>query len=89
MIKYQDKFAMPIASIVFALFSLSMGMYTARSGRGEGLGISIIIMLLYYGSKIATENLITKANLSPYLTWAPNVLFFSVGLILIINKVRK
>lgn len=89
MIKYQDKFAMPIASIVFALLSLSIGMYTARSGRGEGLGISIIIMLMYYGSKIATENLITKANLSPYFAWGPNVLFFIVGMALFINKVRK
>lgn len=89
MVKYQDKFAMPIASIVFALLSLSIGMYTARSGRGEGLGISVIIMLMYYGSKVAMENMMTKLYLSPMLTWLPNIVFLVAGIILFANKVKK
>lgn len=87
--KLNEKLALPFASFVFALISLSLGMYTARSGRGEGLGISIIIMLSYYGLKYGINNLIFKYILPPWTEWVPNMLFFTIGMVLLIRKMRE
>jgi lipopolysaccharide export LptBFGC system permease protein LptF len=87
--KYYEKFALPMASLAFALISLSIGMFTARSGRNEGLGLSIIIMLVFYGLKVGTETLIQKQDLPPIMEWFPNTLFMMIGLVLLTIKIRE
>jgi len=89
MYKLHDKFAMPFASFVFVILSLSIGMYTERSGRSEGLGISIIIMIVYYGMKIGTENLIVKHIFPPFAQWLPNLVFLSLGSFLLYRKLKQ
>lgn len=88
LMKVHDKYAMPFASFVFVIISLSVGMYTARSGRGEGLGLSIIIMMVFYGMKVGTENMIIKQVLPPVAEWIPNIVFLTAGTILLIRKMR-
>ncbi|MGC8765138.1 MAG: LptF/LptG family permease [Brevinematia bacterium] len=87
--KLYEKFAMPLASLSFVILSLSLGMYTARSGRNEGLGISIILTLLFYGLKIGTENLIMKGFLPPILEWFATTLYLTAGLILMAFKLKE
>ncbi len=87
--KYHEKFALPLASLAFALISLSIGMFTARSGRNEGLGISIIIMLVFYGLKVGTESLIQKQDIPPVMEWFPNILFMGIGFVLLLIKIRE
>ena len=87
--KYYEKFSLPIASFVFALMSLSIGMYTARSGRNEGLGLSIIIMLSFFGLKFGSENLIWKGILPPVMEWFADSFFFVIGVVLLINKIKE
>ncbi|MGA2141618.1 MAG: LptF/LptG family permease [Brevinematales bacterium] len=87
--KYYEKFALPLASLAFALIGLSLGMFTLRSGRNEGLGISIIIMLMFYGLKFGTEILIQKQTLPPVMEWFPNGLFMVIGTVLLAFKVRN
>lgn len=89
LMKLYEKFALPLASFGFALISLSIGMFAARSGRNEGLGISIIIMLSFYGLKLGTENLIFKQILPPITEWIPNLLFLGIGIALLINKIKE
>jgi hypothetical protein len=87
--KYYEKFSLPIASFVFALMSLSIGMYTARSGRNEGLGLSIIIMLSFFGLKFGSENLIWKGILPPIMEWFADGFFLVIGTVLLVNKIRE
>ncbi len=87
--KIYEKFALPLASLSFVILSLSIGMYTARSGRNEGLGISIILTLLFYGLKIGTENLIMKGYLSPILEWFAPLLFLIAGIIMMALKLKE
>lgn len=89
MMKYHEKFALPFAALVFALICLTIGLYTPRSGRNEGLGISIIIFLVFYGTKVGTENLIIKGVLPPVMEWFPVVLFFIIAIVLLLRKVRS
>ncbi len=53
--KLYDKLALPFVALVFAIFSLPLGMFNARSGRGEGLSISLVVVLIFYGFKSAVE----------------------------------
>ncbi len=87
--KYYEKFALPLASLSFVILSLSIGMYTARSGRNEGLGIGIILTLLFYGLKVGTENLITNGLLPPITEWFAPILFLIAGIILALFKIRE
>lgn len=89
MMKYHEKFALPFAALVFALICLTIGLYTPRSGRNEGLGLSIIIFLVFYGTKVGTENLIIKGVLPPVMEWFPVLLFLSIAVVLLIRKVRE
>jgi lipopolysaccharide export LptBFGC system permease protein LptF len=89
MMKWNEKFALPLISFVFALMSLSIGMFSARSGRNEGLGIAVIIMLLFYGLKFGSENLIVKQILPPFMEWFPNIFFFVIGTVLLWKKIRE
>ncbi len=86
--KYYEKFALPFSSLVFAIMSLSLGIYMVRSGRNEGLGISIIIMLLFFGLKYGTENLIMKGTLPPFFEWVYDLIFLASGLTMLIIKIR-
>lgn len=88
-VKYNDKFATPVSAFIFALIALAIGMFSARSGRGEGLGISVIIMLVYYGFKVGLESLITKYSWSPFAIWIPNIVFLIVALALLHVKMRE
>lgn len=87
--KYYEKFALPLASLAFALIGLSLGMFTLRSGRNEGLGISIVIMLMFYGLKFGTEILIQKQVLPPLMEWFPNGMFMVIGTVLLAFKIRN
>ncbi len=87
--KIHEKIALPFASFFFALISLSIGMFSARSGRGEGLGLSVLIMLAYYGLKVGTENLILKGILPPVAEWLGSLLFFLIGSVMLWKKVRE
>lgn len=87
--KYYEKFSMPLSAFVFAFICLSLGIYIARTGRNEGLGISIVIMLMFFGFKTGLDNLVYKNSLPPIVAWAPDTVFFLIGLVLFLQKVRE
>lgn len=43
-----NKFALPLASLVFALVALPLGIRPYRSGASYGMGLSVIIILVYW-----------------------------------------
>lgn len=89
LMKLYDKLALPVAALVFAIMSLPLGMFSARSGRGEGLSISLVIVLVFYGFKSAIENNISQGKLPPELVWLPVFCFGVIALILFVNKLNE
>ncbi len=87
--KLHEKFALPLSALGFAMVCLAIGLFTPRSGRNEGLGLSIIAMLVFYGTKIGTENLIIKGFLPPWFEWFPVLVFFTAGITLLAVKIRE
>lgn len=89
MMMLHKKYSLPLSSFVFVIISLSLGMYTARSGRSEGLGISVLVMMAYFGMMVGIENLINKRTLPPIGHWIPNIVFFIVGSVLLYKKMNN
>lgn len=87
--KLHEKVALPLAALVFALISLTIGLYTPRSGRNEGLGLSIIVFMVFYGTKVGTESLILKGVLPPVMEWFPVLMFLAVAIVLLVKKIRE
>ena len=89
LMKLYDKLALPTIALVFAILSLPLGMFSARSGRGEGLSISLVVVLIFYGFKSAIENSISQNKLPPELVWIPTICFGIIALVLYIRKLNE
>jgi lipopolysaccharide export LptBFGC system permease protein LptF len=75
MVELQKKLAFPFATIVMTLLAIPFGMTTGKRGALYGIGIGIVLAVMYWivGSAFAA---IGKAGLlGPIMAgWAPNVL---------------
>jgi lipopolysaccharide export LptBFGC system permease protein LptF len=83
---FQEKFSMPAAALLFAFISLSYGLFTARSGRNEGLGVSLLVVMLYFGMKMGVAALVDNGSLPLAFVWLPNLLFLTAGVVLFARK---
>lgn len=81
--EYHNRFSIPLACIVFALFAPIIAFHYAKGGAFVGVLLSIIIVFLYYNVWILTSQVLASAGiLSPLLgAWTPNLLFATAALI--------
>ena len=89
LMKLHDKIALPVIALIFALMALPLGMFSARSGRGEGLSISLVIVLVFYGFKSYIENLVRLGTLPPAGVWIPALFFGIIASVLFIQKIKE
>jgi lipopolysaccharide export system permease protein len=74
--EYYKDLAFPIASLVFCLLGVPVGIVSKRSGRMGGFAVGVIVVIVYYILNVACEFLVTTAHLPPFAgAWAPNVIF--------------
>lgn len=80
-VDYQNKFAVPAACLVFALFSPAFSLFFTRGGAFMGVLVSIIVVFLYYNIWVLSSQVLAKQwILPPFIgAWLPNVLFFGAG----------
>lgn len=82
-IAYYRKFAVPCASLVFAFLAAPFGMRAGREQRFVGVGVSVLLLFVYYVLMAVSRALAEAYLLSPAAAaWLPNVLFVGGGLIL-------
>ncbi|MFH0731546.1 MAG: LptF/LptG family permease [Candidatus Omnitrophota bacterium] len=85
-IEIHKKIALAFSSFVFALVGLPIAINTRRREKSVAFGLSLIIMLSYYGIFIAGEALALKEIMPPYLgLWAANVIFLAAGISLYVR----
>jgi len=83
-IEYHRKFAIPVASLVFALIAAPLSLHAARGGRFVGVGFSIVLLFIYYAVMSTTRALGASGAIAPSLAaWAPNLLFLFGGALLV------
>lgn len=78
------RFAIPLASFVFALLGAPLGTQRQRSGSSIGLGISVIVIFVYYGIMAFTTGLGKGGVIPPFLAaMSSNIVCLIAGIIML------
>jgi lipopolysaccharide export system permease protein len=79
-IQLNFKMALPFASLVFALLGAPLGLSPRRASSSIGLGLSIIVIFLYYVLIFTSFAFGELELISPFLSaWLPNVVTGGLG----------
>jgi len=85
-VQLHRKLAFPMVGLVMTLLAVPFSFIVARRGALYGIGIAIVIAIVYWAVLGIFEALGNNALLHPALAaWAPNLLFGAVGLYLILT----
>ena len=80
--EFHRKFAIPLASAVFALVAAPLSLYAAQ-GRVLGVGLNILILFIYYAVMSMGRALGAAGVISPTVAaWTPNLLFGLGGVVM-------
>lgn len=87
-----QRFSIPLACITFVLIGIPLGIVVHPSGKSVGFGISFIMIAIYYwllkrGVIIGKDS--NNVFQSIFSITFPNILFSSIGVILMIRTIRK
>jgi len=79
--QYQIRLALPWACLGFALLGIPLGIQRQRSSRGIGMGLSLLVIFVYYVI-LHTLTLVGERGVAPpaLMAWTPNILLYLVGL---------
>ncbi len=85
----QQRFAFPLACLVFAMIGLALGVHTRKEGKLAGFVVGIGVIMAYYGLMILFEGR-TKAGQFPavWARWMPNLILGIVGVGLVWWRTR-
>jgi lipopolysaccharide export system permease protein len=79
-----SRYALPFASLVFAVLGVPLGMQNRRSAKSSGFSISIGVLLLYYILFSLMSTLAEKGTIPTALAlWIPNLIFLTLGWLLL------
>lgn len=82
LVRYHMRFSVPFASLIFTILGASVGVRPHRSSSAIGLGISLIIIVIYYvllGVSMGLTHLIDPV----IIAWLPNTVVGIIGLLML------
>ncbi len=80
---YHLKIALPFASIMFTLIAAPLGLAPQRSTSTRGVGISMVLVFIYYMLTTFAVKIAEGGILAPIVAaWMPNILFLIAGAVL-------
>ena len=87
---WHQKISVPFASFIFALMAAPLGMKPKRQGgSATGMGLSVIIIFIYYGLMTLGDAMGSQGAISPWLgAWLQNIVFAGVGSVLLYKTGR-
>src|SRR2546428_8289126 len=89
-IERHKRYALPMAALVFGLVGFPLAIRSHRGGRSIALVGSLAILVTYYLMMTSLEGAALNARISSAVAiWAPNALFGTVGLGLLIATARE
>ena len=79
-----QRFSVPMASLVFALIGVPLGLQPTRNSSSMGFALSVIIIFLYYAIMTLSNAIARGGIIAPaYAVWIPNIIGLFAGLVLI------
>lgn len=79
-VDYYSKLSIPFASFAFVLIAAPLGLKPQRTGSSVGLGVSVIIIFIYYITQQTFRGLGQSVMPPMMAAWLPNILLCVVGL---------
>ena len=77
------RIAIAFAPFLFVLLGIALGVQFKKNSRSIGVGLSLIIIVLYYGLFLFFTSLASQGAFSPLLlTWCPNLIILAAGIFL-------
>ncbi len=81
------RYAMALTPFVFAFLGATIGLRVRKGGRGTGVLLSVLLMLLYYLLTLAGEQMSRAGNVHPILgVWLSSIMSIIFGLILLYTR---
>jgi lipopolysaccharide export system permease protein len=78
--EFHKKFALPFGAVCFVLFAFPIGLMARRSGRMVGIGVGLIVAVLYWIMNYWGDMYGYSLRLPPaVLMWFPNALIVAAG----------
>ena len=89
-IDFYDKFSLPLACIIFVIFGAPIGIYSRRAGYAFGFIIGLMLCgiywFFYYGMIVMGKKMVLPPFISVFL---PNLVFFVIGIIILIKRLLE
>ena len=79
-----QRVTVPMASLVFSLIGVPLGLQPTRNSSSKGFVMSVIIIFLYY-TVMTMANAVARGGVLPplFAVWIPNIIGLVVGMVLI------
>ena len=85
-VQLHRKLAFPMVGLIMTLLGIPFSFVVARRGALYGIGVSIVVAIVYWAFLGIFEALGNNAVLPPFLAaWAPNLLFGAAGFYLLLT----
>lgn len=79
-VEIEKKYSIPFACFIFVLLGVPLGLTSRRGSAGIALGISLLVIVVYYLFLVGGEQLADRGVISPFTAmWAPNAFFGILG----------
>jgi len=86
MVQLQRKVAFPFVTVIMTLLALPFAVTTGRRGALYGIGIGIVMAIVYWISMSVFGALGSGGAMSPMLAaWAPNILFSAAAAVMLLT----
>ncbi|HVA76396.1 MAG TPA: LptF/LptG family permease, partial [Candidatus Binataceae bacterium] len=83
------KYMVPIATLLFALLGVSLGLKPARGGHSERFGVAVALFFLYYSIMRVGRTLAERGSLNAYLAMSiPDLVFLVLALWLFVRAAQ-
>ncbi|HEU5179602.1 MAG TPA: LptF/LptG family permease, partial [Candidatus Polarisedimenticolia bacterium] len=87
---WHERFALPVACLVFSFVGFPLGIYNRRGGKSSGIAISLGVVLVYWLILTTGEQLATENKLPPLVAlWTGNLVFVIFGVLLLRRKEKQ
>lgn len=84
------KFSLPAACLIFVLVGAPLGMFSRRSGKSMGLGLGVLVVVIYYVLLVIGQGWVLSDKVSPFTgAWLPDMFLGVVGAVLIVKKLKE